>query len=79
LTGEGDTVQEFSCLSGDVVTGGGYTASPSLIVYESTPLDADTWRISMKNTTENLVGYSMHIVCADRLPTKTLRYSRLCV
>jgi hypothetical protein len=64
----GDTVQDFSCLTGDVVVGGGYTSSPSLIVYESKPLDADTWRISIKNPTESALGYSVHIVCADLTP-----------
>ncbi len=65
---EGDTVAEFSCLSGDAVMGGGYTSSPSLIVYESKPLDADTWRVSIKNPTESLLGFSIHIVCADLTP-----------
>ncbi|HKS26254.1 MAG TPA: hypothetical protein VJS44_00470 [Pyrinomonadaceae bacterium] len=65
---QGDTVQVFSCLDGDQVTGGGYTASPFLIVYETRPLDSKTWRISMKNTTESSLGYSMYIVCMDLTP-----------
>jgi hypothetical protein len=63
-----DTITEFSCLPGDKVTGGGYTASPKLIVYSSRPVDSDTWRVSIYNPTEDLLGYSMHIVCADLTP-----------
>jgi hypothetical protein len=65
---EGDTIFDFSCFTGDKVTGGGYRASPKLTVYESRPLDADTWRVSIQNPTEELLGYSVYIVCMDLTP-----------
>jgi hypothetical protein len=48
--------------------GGGFSASPKLIVYESRPLDSDTWKVSIKNPTEEFLGYSVHIVCMDLTP-----------
>ncbi|MBV9958963.1 MAG: hypothetical protein JO360_11110 [Acidobacteria bacterium] len=65
---QGDTVMTFSCLAGDKIMGGGFTASPSLNVYESKPIDAATWRISIQNPTESSFGYSMSIVCLDLTP-----------
>ncbi|MBD0372533.1 MAG: collagen-like protein [Pyrinomonadaceae bacterium] len=65
---QGDTVTEFSCLTGDKVMGGGYTSSPSLIVYESKPIDENTWRVSIKNPTESSLGYSISIICIDLTP-----------
>jgi hypothetical protein len=60
---------DVSCISGDVVTGGGFSAHHSLIVVESKPLDADTWRVTINNPTANgSLGFSVFVVCADLTP-----------
>ena len=60
---------DISCLSGDVVTGGGFSAHHSLIVAESKPLDADTWRVTIHNPmASNDFGFSVYVICADLTP-----------
>lgn len=61
---------DISCFSGDVATGGGFSAHHSLIVVESKPLDADTWRVTINNPTavNGSFGFSAFVVCADLTP-----------
>jgi len=55
------------CLTGDKVTGGGYTSSStsSLAVLENGPSDADTWTVTARNPTGASITLTVTALCVD--------------
>jgi hypothetical protein len=69
-----DSTISIACLAGDLAVSGGYTVSPSLILYQSIPIATanspilNAWQISVKNPTGVQFGMSVSVVCLDQTP-----------
>jgi hypothetical protein len=59
---------DISCSAGDKLLGGGFSSNSKLIVIQSSPLDSDTWRVTIHSQSDNKPGYSAYVVCVDLTP-----------
>ena len=59
---------EVDCPDGRIVTGGGYFGSTGVHVYKSSPLDANTWHFSGRNTINSDLSLTGYALCIGPMP-----------
>lgn len=63
-----DYERSISCLTGDVVVGGGFSTNNNVEVYRSAPNTTNGWSVLFKNPTDTPYGASVYVTCADLTP-----------
>jgi hypothetical protein len=67
--GSGDVYVPADCPSGYRVTGGGFSSSSYLTVFNSLPLDVNTWQVGARNDHPSVPGgLNAYAVCMGPIP-----------
>jgi hypothetical protein len=67
--GSGDVYVHADCPSGYRVTGGGFSSSSFLTVFNSLPLDVNTWQVGARNDHPSVPGgLNAYAVCMGPIP-----------